>query len=298
MTAKSGDPIPFARAKPIKGGRINSKSHAAGHPCQGHRKVEAPAGRTIAEMRESTASACAERPSPEWHTVTSRAGSTGPPGAILANRPDRAKYPAKSRGRGSASGPEVASSADTCAGVDHGRLDDHVGGSKRVAPPRGPPRTTRRRAWGRAAGSAAFPYGDPRAVGRGERAPAAGAPPRRIPRPLRARPTQKSGLRDGRCCRNRCWCNGLRERALAGQARGQGARAGADVPGAEASSAAAGVLGAQMESHDDGPVARLCLASRALYAHLAADLQERTGIDVGYRPCGIAHRELELRRHQ
>ena len=37
------------------------------------------------------------------------------------------------------------------------------------------------------------------------------------------------------------------------------------VPGAEASSAAAGILGAQVESHHPGPLTELGLASRALY---------------------------------
>jgi glycine oxidase len=59
------------------------------------------------------------------------------------------------------------------------------------------------------------------------------------------------------------------------------------VPGAEASSAAAGMLGAQMEMKTDSALARLCLASRALYAPLAAELYERTGIDTGYRACGV-----------
>ncbi|HEY3257099.1 MAG TPA: FAD-dependent oxidoreductase, partial [Polyangiaceae bacterium] len=59
------------------------------------------------------------------------------------------------------------------------------------------------------------------------------------------------------------------------------------VPGAEASSAAAGILGAQAEAHAPGPMAELCLASRARYAKFAATLGKETGIDVGYRPCGV-----------
>src|SRR6478735_5429018 len=41
------------------------------------------------------------------------------------------------------------------------------------------------------------------------------------------------------------------------------------VPGAEASSAAAGILGAQAEAHAPGPMTDLCLASRARYQKLA-----------------------------
>jgi glycine oxidase len=59
------------------------------------------------------------------------------------------------------------------------------------------------------------------------------------------------------------------------------------VPGAEASIAAAGILGAQAEAHADGPMARLCLASRERFAALAAELFERTSIDVGYRRSGV-----------
>jgi glycine oxidase len=61
------------------------------------------------------------------------------------------------------------------------------------------------------------------------------------------------------------------------------------VPGAEASSAAAGILGAQAEAHHDGPLARLCLASRACWPALAEELRERTRLDIGFRRCGVVH---------
>jgi len=59
------------------------------------------------------------------------------------------------------------------------------------------------------------------------------------------------------------------------------------VPGAEASSAAAGILGAQAEAHAPGAMTELCLASRARYAKFAAALSKETKIDVGYRECGV-----------
>jgi glycine oxidase len=59
------------------------------------------------------------------------------------------------------------------------------------------------------------------------------------------------------------------------------------VPGAEASSAAAGILGAQAEAHAPGPMTELCLASRARYEKFAATLSKETRIDVGYRKCGV-----------
>ncbi len=59
------------------------------------------------------------------------------------------------------------------------------------------------------------------------------------------------------------------------------------VPGAEASSAAAGILGAQVETHGPGPMSELCLASRAAYRRFAEELREETQIDVGYRECGV-----------
>ncbi len=57
-------------------------------------------------------------------------------------------------------------------------------------------------------------------------------------------------------------------------------------PGAEASSAAAGILGAYVEAHDTGPLTQLCFRSLAMYAGWTATLAEVTGIDVGYRPSG------------
>ncbi len=59
------------------------------------------------------------------------------------------------------------------------------------------------------------------------------------------------------------------------------------VPGAEASSAAAGILGAQAEAHHPGAMAELCLASRARYAKFARALSDETNIDVGYRASGV-----------
>ncbi len=59
------------------------------------------------------------------------------------------------------------------------------------------------------------------------------------------------------------------------------------VPGAEASSAAAGMLGAQVESHAPGPLVDLCVASRARFGGWAGALREATGIDVEHRVCGV-----------
>ncbi|KFE69554.1 glycine oxidase ThiO [Hyalangium minutum] len=59
------------------------------------------------------------------------------------------------------------------------------------------------------------------------------------------------------------------------------------IPGAEASSAAAGILAPQMESDGPGPFLELCLRSRALYGALAAELRELTGVDIAYLPCGV-----------
>ncbi|HVR62209.1 MAG TPA: glycine oxidase ThiO [Polyangia bacterium] len=59
------------------------------------------------------------------------------------------------------------------------------------------------------------------------------------------------------------------------------------IPGAEASSAAAGILGPQMESEQPGPLLELGLRSRALYPALAAELRDATGIDIGYLKSGV-----------
>jgi glycine oxidase len=60
------------------------------------------------------------------------------------------------------------------------------------------------------------------------------------------------------------------------------------VPGAEASSAAAGILGAQAELHgrrDDD--ATLFTRARSAWESWARELREATGIDVGYRTSGV-----------
>jgi glycine oxidase len=59
------------------------------------------------------------------------------------------------------------------------------------------------------------------------------------------------------------------------------------IPGAEASSAAAGILGPQMEADGPGPLLDLGLRSRALYPALASELHDATGIDIGYTKSGV-----------
>jgi len=64
------------------------------------------------------------------------------------------------------------------------------------------------------------------------------------------------------------------------------------VPGAEASSAAAGILGAQLECAEPGPLFELAVKSRALHAPWAERLGRTTGIDVEYRASGLIHLEF------
>ena len=52
------------------------------------------------------------------------------------------------------------------------------------------------------------------------------------------------------------------------------------VPGAEASSAAAGILGAQAESHAPGPLHDLLVRARSGYHAWAVELRAETGIDI------------------
>src|SRR5687767_14444166 len=59
------------------------------------------------------------------------------------------------------------------------------------------------------------------------------------------------------------------------------------IPGAEASSAAAGILGPQWEADEPGPLLELGLRSRALYPAFASELRELSGIDIGYVRGGV-----------
>ncbi len=59
------------------------------------------------------------------------------------------------------------------------------------------------------------------------------------------------------------------------------------IPGAEASSAAGGILAPQKEAAGPGPLLELGLRSRALYPAFAEELRALSGIDVGYRPSGL-----------
>ena len=69
------------------------------------------------------------------------------------------------------------------------------------------------------------------------------------------------------------------------------------VPGAEASSAAAGILGAQAESHAPGPLHDLLVRARGGYHAWAGELREETGIDVGYRASGLLSIASDLDGH-
>ncbi len=58
------------------------------------------------------------------------------------------------------------------------------------------------------------------------------------------------------------------------------------VPGAEASSAAAGMLVPHAEAHGDNPMTRLMMKSAARFPKLSTELQNATGMDVEYRRSG------------
>ncbi len=58
------------------------------------------------------------------------------------------------------------------------------------------------------------------------------------------------------------------------------------IPGAEASSAAAGILGAGAEATHAGPLLQLCQASQAMWPGFAQDLLHRTGLSIGMQACG------------
>src|SRR5271170_3223013 len=59
------------------------------------------------------------------------------------------------------------------------------------------------------------------------------------------------------------------------------------VPGAEASSAAAGILGAQVESHERPEERAMFVRARAGYGAWAASLEAETGIAVGHKVTGV-----------
>ncbi|MFO0675353.1 MAG: glycine oxidase ThiO [Polyangiaceae bacterium] len=59
------------------------------------------------------------------------------------------------------------------------------------------------------------------------------------------------------------------------------------IPGAEASSAAAGMLGAQLEAHAARPLVPTFVRARDGYGAWADELRRRTGVDVGHRVSGV-----------
>ncbi len=65
------------------------------------------------------------------------------------------------------------------------------------------------------------------------------------------------------------------------------------IPGAEASSAAAGILGPQWEADAPGPSLDLGLRSRALYPSFAAELRDLSGIDIGHARSGLLEVPLD-----
>src|SRR5262249_45300354 len=65
------------------------------------------------------------------------------------------------------------------------------------------------------------------------------------------------------------------------------------IPGAEASSAAAGILAPQAEADGPGPFLDLCLASRALYPEFARELHEVSDVDISFRESGVMEGTFE-----
>lgn len=58
------------------------------------------------------------------------------------------------------------------------------------------------------------------------------------------------------------------------------------IPGAEASSAAAGMLAPQLEAHTPGPFLELCMLSRSLYPAWSRQLEQLSGLSIDYVESG------------
>ncbi len=68
--------------------------------------------------------------------------------------------------------------------------------------------------------------------------------------------------------------------------------------GAEASSAAAGILSAQMDVPAPGPFFELCQAARRLYPSWVTHLERRSGVSVGFHRDGILYVAMSKRQAQ
>jgi glycine oxidase len=72
-----------------------------------------------------------------------------------------------------------------------------------------------------------------------------------------------------------------------------------EAPGETGAStwAAAGIVSAQVATHSDGPLSRLCVAGRSAYPAFAAEIEALSGMDVQLRAAGVmrpAYDEAEL----
>jgi glycine oxidase len=65
------------------------------------------------------------------------------------------------------------------------------------------------------------------------------------------------------------------------------------IPGAEASSVAAGILAPLVEHEESGPMRSFGVASRELHASMAEALREETGLDVGFVRSGVLQIALD-----
>ena len=65
------------------------------------------------------------------------------------------------------------------------------------------------------------------------------------------------------------------------------------IPGAEASSAAGGILAPLCEAPEDGPLRELGIASLDRYPDWVSRLENESGSDVGFRRCGVLHVALD-----
>lgn len=68
------------------------------------------------------------------------------------------------------------------------------------------------------------------------------------------------------------------------------------IPGAEASSAAAGILGAEVEAEGEGPMLDLCRYSRRLYKNWVQRIERATNVSTGYLEGGSLEVALSSQR--